>query len=198
LLEPAVLGATFIAVLLAEIGDKTQIMTLALAARNRTILPVFVGSVLGEVSANSIGVVIGTFLGIAIPLDIVSLIAGAVFIIFGILNIVKKEEEEEKVPQAKTKSMLLSAFYLIFLAEMGDKTQILTLGLSAQYQNPITVLIGLSLAFMTISSVGALLGERASKILPMKWIKIASVYNIRHPVYCRDKSAVNFIENTWS
>jgi len=174
LLEPAVLGATFIAVLLAEIGDKTQIMTLALAARNRTILPVFVGSVLGEVSANSIGVVIGTFLGIAIPLDIVSLIAGAVFIIFGILNIVKKEEEEEKVPQAKTKSMLLSAFYLIFLAEMGDKTQILTLGLSAQYQNPITVLIGLSLAFMTISSVGALLGERASKILPMKWIKIAS------------------------
>jgi len=174
LLEPAVLGATFIAVLLAEIGDKTQIMTLALAARNRTILPVFVGSVLGEVSANSIGVVIGTFLGIAIPLDIVSLIAGAVFIIFGILNIVKKEEEEEKVPQAKTKSMLLSAFYLIFLAEMGDKTQILTLGLSAQYQNPITVLIGLSLAFMTISSAGALLGERASKILPMKWIKIAS------------------------
>lgn len=174
MLEPAVLGATFIAVLLAEIGDKTQIMTLALAARNRTILPVFVGSVLGEVSANSIGVVIGTFLGIAIPLDIVSLIAGAVFIIFGILNIVKKEEEEEKVPQAKTKSMLLSAFYLIFLAEMGDKTQILTLGLSAQYQNPITVLIGLSLAFMTISSVGALLGERASKILPMKWIKIAS------------------------
>ena len=174
MLEPAVLGATFVAVLLAEIGDKTQIMTLALAARNRTILPVFVGSVLGEVSANSIGVVIGTFLGIAIPLDIVSLIAGAVFIIFGILNIVKKEEEEEKVPQAKTKSMLLSAFYLIFLAEMGDKTQILTLGLSAQYQNPITVLIGLSLAFMTISSVGALLGERASKILPMKWIKIAS------------------------
>ena len=174
MLEPAVLGATFIAVLLAEIGDKTQIMTLALAARNRAVLPVFVGSVLGEVSANSIGVVIGTFLGIAIPLDIVSLIAGAVFIIFGILNIVKKEEEEEKVPQAKTKSMLLSAFYLIFLAEMGDKTQILTLGLSAQYQNPITVLIGLSLAFMTISSVGALLGERASKILPMKWIKIAS------------------------
>ena len=174
MLEPAVLGATFIAVLLAEIGDKTQIMTLALAARNRTILPVFVGSVLGEVSANSIGVVIGTFLGIAIPLDIVSLIAGAVFIIFGILNIVKKEEEEEKVPQAKTKSMLLSAFYLIFLAEMGDKTQILTLGLSAQYQNPITVLIGLSLAFMTISSVGALLGERASKVLPMRLIKIIS------------------------
>ncbi|MCS4538876.1 MAG: TMEM165/GDT1 family protein [Thaumarchaeota archaeon] len=174
MLEPAVLGATFVAVLLAEIGDKTQIMTLALAAKNRAILPVFVGSVLGEVSANSIGVAIGTFLGIAIPVNIVSLIAGAVFIIFGILNIVKKEEEHGEVPKAKTKSILLSAFYLIFLAEMGDKTQILTLGLSAQYQNPITVLIGLSLAFMTISSVGALLGERASKILPMKWIKIAS------------------------
>lgn len=174
MLEPAILGATFIAVLLAEIGDKTQIMTLALAARNRAILPVLVGSVLGEISANSIGVAIGTFLGIAIPVNIVRLVAGAVFMIFGVLNIVKKEEEEEKVPQAKTKSILLSAFYLIFLAEMGDKTQILTLGLSAQYQNPITVLIGLSLAFMTISSVGALLGERTSKILPMKWIKIAS------------------------
>ena len=174
MLEPSVLGATFVAVLLAEIGDKTQIMTLALAAKNRAVLPVFVGSVLGEVSANSIGVAIGTFLGIAIPVNIVSLVAGAVFIIFGILNIVKKKEEHEEVPKAKTKSMLLSTFYLIFLAEMGDKTQIITLGLSAQYQNPITVLVGLSLAMIMISSAGALLGERTSKILPMKWIKIAS------------------------
>jgi len=174
LLEPAVLGATFVAVLLAEMGDKTQVLTFALAARNRAILPVLVGSVLGEVSANLIGVVIGTFLGVFIPFNLVSLAAGAVFIVFGILNIVRKEDEEEKVPQPKTKSMMLSAFYLIFLAEMGDKTQVLTLGLSAQYQNPITVLIGLSLAFLTISSAGALLGERISKILPMKWIKIAS------------------------
>ncbi len=172
--EPTVFGATFVAVLLAEVGDKTQVMTLVLAARNRAILPVFVGSVLGEVSANSIAVAIGTFLGIAIPLNIVSLVAGAVFIIFGILTIVKNEEKHEEVPQAKTKSILLSAFYLIFLAEMGDKSQIIALGLSAQYQNPITVLAGLALGFMVISSVGVLLGERTSKILPMKWIKIAS------------------------
>jgi len=174
LFEPTVFGATFVAVLLAEVGDKTQVMTLVLAARNRAILPVFVGSVLGEVSANSIAVAIGTFLGIAIPLNIVSLVAGAVFIIFGILTIVKNEEKHEEVPQAKTKSILLSAFYLIFLAEMGDKSQIIALGLSAQYQNPITVLAGLALGFMVISSVGVLLGERTSKILPMKWIKIAS------------------------
>lgn len=172
--EPTVFGATFVAVLLAEVGDKTQVMTLVLAARNRAILPVFVGSVLGEVSANSIAVAIGTFLGIAIPLNIVSLVAGAVFIIFGILTIVKNEEKHEEVPQAKTKSILLSAFYLIFLAEMGDKSQIIALGLSAQYQNPITVLAGLALGFMAISSVAVLLGERTSKILPMKWIKIAS------------------------
>ena len=172
--EPTVFGATFVAVLLAEVGDKTQVMTLVLAARNRAILPVFVGSVLGEVSANSIAVAIGTFLGIAIPLNIVSLVAGAVFIIFGILAIVKNEEKHEEVPQAKTKSILLSAFYLIFLAEMGDKSQIIALGLSAQYQNPITVLAGLALGFMAISSVAVLLGERTSKILPMKWIKIAS------------------------
>jgi len=174
LFEPTVFGATFVAVLLAEVGDKTQVMTLVLAARNRAILPVFVGSVLGEVSANSIAVAIGTFLGIAIPLNIVSLVAGAVFIIFGILTIVKNEEKHEEVPQAKTKSILLSAFYLIFLAEMGDKSQIIALGLSAQYQNPITVLAGLALGFMAISSVAVLLGERTSKILPMKWIKIAS------------------------
>ena len=149
-------------------------MTFALAARNRAILPVLVGSVLGEVSANSIGVVIGTFLGVVIPFNIVSLAGGAVFIVFGILSIVSKEEEVENVPQAKTKSIMLSAFYLIFLAEMGDKTQILTLGLSAQYQNPVMILVGLSLAFLTISSAGALLGGRISKILPMKWIKIAS------------------------
>jgi len=90
------------------------------------------------------------------------------------LNIVKEEERREEVPRVKSKSILLSTFYLVFLAEMGDKTQIITLGLSARYQNPITVLIGLSLAFITLSFAGALLGERTSKILPMKWIKIVS------------------------
>ena len=172
--EPAVLGATFVAIVLAEIGDKTQVMTLALAARNRAILPVFAGSVLGEVSANSIGVAIGTFLGFVIPVNIISLVAGVVFIVFGIVNIVRKEEQEEKVPRVKTKSILFSAFYIIFLAEMGDKSQVLTLGLSAQYQNPITILAGLSLGFMVISLASALLGKRTSKILPMKWIKIGS------------------------
>jgi len=79
-LEPAILGATFIAIFLAELGDKTMIMTVALAARNRAVLPIFAGSVLGEVSGNSIAIPIGTFLHIAIPVNIVSLVTGGVFI----------------------------------------------------------------------------------------------------------------------
>lgn len=174
LLEPSVLGTTFIAVLLAELGDKTQIVTLALAAKNRAILPIFVGAVLGEVSANAIAVVAGTLLGFAIPTNIVRFVAGGIFVAFGILTILKEDEDGKEIPKMRSKSMLLSTLYLIFLAEMGDKTQVMTLGLSAEYQNPVTVLVGLFLAFAVLSLTTALLGERASKMIPMRWIKIGS------------------------
>ena len=176
MLEPAALGATFITILLAEFGDKTQIMTLALAAKSRSLVPIFAGAVAGEVFANTIAVAIGTFLGFAIPVNIVRIAAGGVFIIFGVLNIVKKDEEESKESKIplKPSSVALSTFYLIALAEMGDKTQVMTVGLSAQYNDPIAVLAGLSLAFVLLSLIGAILGEKASKILPMRWIKIGS------------------------
>ncbi|MBI2126354.1 MAG: TMEM165/GDT1 family protein [Thaumarchaeota archaeon] len=176
MLELTTLGATFMAILLAEFGDKTQIMTLALAAKSRSMLPVFTGAVLGEVFANTIAVAIGTFLGFAIPVGIVRLVAGGVFILFGVLNIVRREEGKDgkKFKTLNTTSILWSAFYLVALAEMGDKTQLMTVGLSAQYQDPITVLIGLTLAFVILSLIGALLGERTSRIIPLQWIKIGS------------------------
>jgi putative Ca2+/H+ antiporter (TMEM165/GDT1 family) len=176
MLELTTLGATFIAILLAEFGDKTQIMTLALAAKSRSVLPVFTGAVLGEVFANTIAVAVGTFLGFLIPVVVVRLIAGGVFIFFGVLSVARKEDGEESkgTRTPKATSMLWSTFYLVGLAEMGDKTQLMTVGLSAQYQDPITVLIGLSLAFVILSLIGALLGERASRIIPLRWIKIGS------------------------
>lgn len=175
MLDTAALGTTFITILLAEFGDKTQIMTLALAAKSKSLLPIFAGAVAGEVFANAIAIAIGTFLGFTIPVNIVRIMAGGVFILFGIMNIVKKEDgDEESKIQLKASSLLLSSFYLIALAEMGDKTQVLTIGLSAQYQDPIAVLMGLSLAFVLLSLIGAILGEKVSKIIPMRWIKIGS------------------------
>lgn len=175
--ELTTLGATFITILLAEFGDKTQIMTLALAAKSRSMLPVFTGAVLGEVFANTIAVAVGTFLGFSIAVGVVRLIAGGVFILFGVLNVVRKKEEGEESKRTRTlkaTSTLWSTFYLVGLAEMGDKTQLMTVGLSAQYQDPITVLIGLSLAFVILSLIGALLGEKTSRIIPLRWIKIGS------------------------
>lgn len=176
MVELTTLGATFIAPRLAEFGDKTQIMTLALAAKSRSMLPVFTGAVLGEVFANTIGVAAGTFLGLAIPIGVVRLIAAGVFILFGVFYLLRIErgEDSKETRTLKATSVLWSTFYLVGLAEMGDKTQLMTVALSAQYQDPITVLIGLSLAFVMFSLISAVLGEKTSRIIRLRWIKIWS------------------------
>lgn len=69
---------------------------------------------------------------------------------------------------------LISAFTLIMLAELGDKTQLAAIALSAQSASPLLVLVGVMLAFLVITGIGVILGARILRLLPMKYLKIGT------------------------
>ncbi len=171
-------SSTFLLVLLAEMGDKTQIMTLTLAARYRDPVQVFIGAFLGETVVSFIGIAVGITIASIISVDIVSRVAGVVFILFGLVSILKKEsnEEVEKDEKSKSPTRILMVFSMIAAAEMGDKTQLAIIALAVEYNSPISVALGVAAGFAVLSIIAVVLGRSISKIIPISLIqKIAAV-----------------------
>jgi putative Ca2+/H+ antiporter (TMEM165/GDT1 family) len=167
---------TFVAVFLAEIGDKTQLITISFASKYPH-LPVFFGVFLGMSLVTVLGVVAGTILFQIIDVTYVKILSGAIFIIFGIWTFWEaksEEEEEEEVKEVKNRSVFSTTFIMISLAEFGDKTQFMVIALTAQYSDPVFVFIGAILALALIVGIGVVLGKKLSEKVSTKWIELGS------------------------
>ncbi len=154
-----VTGTTFALIFLAELGDKTQLVCMTLAARHRP-WPVFWGALLAFILLNILAVLFGSALSSWIPKNILILIVAAMFALFGIqaLRASGDEEEGEEVEEKSGHGLLIQAFLMIFLAELGDKTQIAVIGL-ASTAPPIPVWIGATLALGSSSALGVAVGR---------------------------------------
>jgi putative Ca2+/H+ antiporter (TMEM165/GDT1 family) len=165
----ATLIASFLFVVLAEMGDKTQLLAMAFAARysaGKVLLAVFLATVLNHILA----ILAGRFLVLIVPLDIISFIAAFSFIIFGIWTIKgdKLEGEDKKITSF---GPVLTVGIAFFLAEMGDKTQLATISLAIKYQNVINVLMGTTLGMVVADAIGIVAGVLMRKHIPEKTIK---------------------------
>lgn len=168
-------GATFLAVLPAEIPDKTILACLILSSRYRPSV-VFAGAA----AAFFVQVVIAVSAGGALsllPHRIVEACAAAAFLAGAVLLWRQKEdkdEEEEDVGRDGLRSgnwpVFGTAFAVVFLAEFGDLTQFLTVSLAARFHDPISVGIGATLALWLAAGVAVTLGWRVLKLIPMRWL----------------------------
>ncbi len=166
----------FVMIMVTELGDKTQLMTISLASRysRRTV---FLGAMLGMGLVAVIGVAIGLLLGAAFDVFWVKIIAAVIFIVFGVWTLIKREEAEETkdIPDQR---VLAQSFFLFFLAELGDKTQIAVIALTATYSEsfggPAAILIGALLGFSIIIAIGVLIGREIGKRVDPKWIVLVS------------------------
>jgi putative Ca2+/H+ antiporter (TMEM165/GDT1 family) len=169
--------AAFVVIFLAELGDKTQLVTISFASKYPHI-PVFFGVFLGMSMVTILGVAVGTILFNVIDVFYVKILSGAIFIIFGIwtLREVKKQEEEKdrEKSEVKNKKVFSTTFIMISIAEFGDKTQFMVIALTAQYSAPILVFLGAILAFALIVGIGVILGKKISEKISSKWIDIGS------------------------
>ncbi len=161
--------ASFMLVLLAEMGDKTQLLAMAFAMKYgaaKVLLAVFFATLL----VNAIAVGAGHILAAVIPFDIISFIASLSFIVFGIWTVREEESgrEEKKGPRF---GPILTVGIAFFLAEMGDKTQLAAISLAVQYRDILGVLMGTTLAMVSADAVGIAFGMILHKRISEKKIK---------------------------
>jgi len=162
-------GTTFLVVAFAEIGDKSQLVCMTLAARHRG-LPVVIGATAAFAVLNLLAVLFGAAVAAWLPEWLVTLAVAVLFAGFGISALrYTEDDEDDEVEEKPGHGIVATTFLLIFLAEFGDKTQIAVAGLGSTSE-PAAVWAGATAALAVTSVLGVLAGRKLLKRLPLKWI----------------------------
>jgi putative Ca2+/H+ antiporter (TMEM165/GDT1 family) len=143
------------AVFVAEVGDKTMISTIILAIETRGFVRVLVASIGGFAVANVIAVLLGCVVRQVVDLAIAKVLAAALFFAIGLWMILRGEGEQSRV----IKYSLIACFLMVFLMEMGDKTQLSVFSLTILYENPLVVLTGGLLGYAIANSIGVIIAK---------------------------------------
>ncbi len=166
-----VVGIAFVLITLAELGDKTQLMTVTLASKYPR-MPVYWGVLLGMAFVTLLGVAVGTIIYSYIPVTIVKIIAGSLFIFFGIYTFLL--EDDDAVEDIDEKHVFRNSFTLSMIAEFGDKTQLAVIALTARYASPSSVFIGAVMGLALIVGIGTLLGDKISQVVERDKIELGA------------------------
>ncbi len=163
-------STAFIMVVLAEMGDKTQLLAMAFAAKypwKKVMLGILVATILNHFVAIFAGIYLNTF----IPKETIEIIASIAFIIFGLW--ILKDDELGNDAEKSRFNIFWTVAIAFFLAEMGDKTQLATVALSAQIGSDILlILLGTTLGMLVADGLGIILGATLHKYIPDRVIKI--------------------------
>lgn len=173
-MEQAIFLSTFGLIFLAELGDKTQLTAMALAMRYPW-QRIFVGIAAAFVVLNLAAVLVGKVLFLLLPLFWVTLISGLLFLYFGYSTLrYACDSEDDDGPPPTAATAFRTAFIMIFMAELGDKTQLVTASQAAQHSDS---LVGLSLVFAastlalwSVSLLGIFAGKQLVRFIPLCWI----------------------------
>ena len=158
-------------VAVAEFGDKTQIAVISLSAKHKP-KSVFIGALLAFALVDGASALIGGVIAPFIPRFWIGLVAGISFLIFGVWTLISKEDLTVRIRE-RSKTVLTS-FFLIAIMELGDKTQLAVVALSAEYNSPIQVFIGLMLAFTLLTALGVIFGKILCKYVSARYVRIGA------------------------
>ncbi|NTV85701.1 MAG: TMEM165/GDT1 family protein [Burkholderiaceae bacterium] len=162
-------------VALAEMGDKTQLLALVLAARFRKPWPIVLGILVATVANHALAGALGTWVTTVLGPDVLRWVLGISFIAMAawmlIPDTLDAEDDAGKAPRLGVFGTTVLAF---FLAEMGDKTQIATVMLAAQYQAWFWVVAGTTLGMMLANAPVVWFGERITRLLPIRVVHLVS------------------------
>ncbi|WED23935.1 TMEM165/GDT1 family protein [Vibrio sp. JC009] len=147
-------------IFLTEIGDKSQLVCMTLASKHKA-KPVAIGAITAFSLLNILAVTVGGSLSRFIPETWLTIAAACLFIMFGLHSLLAREDEEDSQANKKitTRSILITTFMLIFLAELGDKTQLAVVTMSTTHL-PLLVWLGATFALATTSLMGIFAGRK--------------------------------------
>jgi Ca2+/H+ antiporter, TMEM165/GDT1 family len=162
-------------VALAEIGDKTMLLAVLLAAAWRRPVPILAGILVATVANHAVAAIAGSVLASFAEGPWVKWVIGLTFLVFGAWTLIPDRLEERPAPKETTwRGIFLTTTAAFFILEMGDKTQIATAALAVRFEALIPVVIGSTLGMMLANTPAVLIGEKAAERLPMTWIRIAA------------------------
>jgi len=160
-------------VALAEMGDKTQLLSLMLAARYpKQALAIIAGILIATIANHACAALLGHWLTTLVSPDVMRWILGLSFLGIGLWLLVPDHIDDaagSKVIDRAWQVFLLTTG-LFFLAEMGDKTQIATIALGARYEDVFSVTIGTTLGMMLANAPAVWVGQKFTKRMPIKLV----------------------------
>jgi len=176
--ELSTLLSTFGLIFLAELGDKTQLTAMALALRYPW-KRIFIGIAAAFTVLNMAAVLVGRVLFMVLPLFWVTLISALLFLYFGYSTLKNScVEEDDNGPPPTAADAVRTAFLMIFMAELGDKTQLVTASQAAQHSGSLagllSVFVASTLALWSVSLIGIFAGKQLVKLIPVCWIHRAA------------------------
>ncbi|AKC72654.2 hypothetical protein MB84_21680 [Pandoraea oxalativorans] len=155
-------------VALAEIGDKTQLLSLVLAARFKKPVPIILGIFVATLVNHGFAGAVGEWLSTAISPTIMKWAVVASFIGMAIWILIPDKLDDEETNTRRKFGVFVSTVITFFIAEMGDKTQIATVMLAARYQDFFGVVAGTTLGMMLANVPAVLVGHKFSGRLPTR------------------------------
>jgi Ca2+/H+ antiporter, TMEM165/GDT1 family len=176
----SVAATVFALIVPAELPDKTFIATLVLATRFRAV-PVLIGAAAGF--AVQCGIAVGAGSAVALlPSTPVHAVTAAIFALGAVLMLrpiaspaTEQREVEEEIaeiaPEPSTRRVILTSFLVLFVAEWGDLTQLLTASLSAKYHQPVAVFTGSWLGLVAVAALGVTGGKALLRVIPLQWVR---------------------------
>lgn len=157
----------------AEIGDKTQLLALLLATRFNRPLPIIWGMFLATLLNHTLAAYSGEWIGIHIKGPLLHALLALSFILAA-LWVLKPDKLSDITTDNTHKSIFLTAFLAFFMAEMGDKTQIATALMAAQFQTLLPVILGTTAGMLLANIPVVLLGDNATSYIPVNIIRFIS------------------------
>jgi len=155
-------------VTVAEMGDKTQLLSFVLAAKLKRRPPIILGILVATLANHFLAGSVGAWLATLVSAATLRWIVAASFVAFGLWTLRPDELEERALPAAGVFGTTAVAFFLV---EMGDKTQLATVALGARYNALVSVVLGTTLGMMLANVPAVWMGEVLAERVNMKWMR---------------------------
>jgi putative Ca2+/H+ antiporter (TMEM165/GDT1 family) len=165
LLEAFLISTGLVAI--GEIGDKTQLLSLVLAARFRKPWPIVAGILAATLANHSMAGGIGAWIAREVGLDIMKKVAGASFLAMALWALVPDKIDESEAMKEVQGGVFWTTVVLFFMAEMGDKTQLATMALAARYPSLVAVIAGTTLGMLLADVPVVFFGDAIARRVPL-------------------------------
>lgn len=165
-------------VALSEIGDKTQLFAMLLAARTQRPWPIIAGILIATIVNHAIAGWIGQWLAHLVDPMWMRWVLGVSFLAMAIWTLIpdKLDRDPQRASKNPALGLVTTTAIAFFFLEIGDKTQIATVALAAQTQQLASVVIGTTIGMMAANIPAVFLGEAAANRLPLKAVRIVAAF----------------------